>query len=92
MSRFVCDVCSDTHVMDTVAGYSVPCTACPLPCDECRAGDIGAYCTEVACRCACHNARTTALIAAYLTERREPGDGYCDCGRRLDEEHTHGND
>jgi hypothetical protein len=21
---------------------------------------------------------------------REPGDGYCDCGRRLDEEHSHG--
>lgn len=28
--------------------------------------------------------------AIAKAEQRQPGDGYCECGRRLDEEHSHG--
>lgn len=49
----VCTVCEDTHVM-TLRDAEVPCTHCPTPCQECRAGGNGPYCTATPCSCACH--------------------------------------
>jgi len=55
----VCCVCNDTHLMHyRVNEYDpprkVPCTSCPTPCQECRAGGVGAFCTETPCKCECH--------------------------------------
>lgn len=47
----ICGTCDDTHRMDK-NGLVVPCTACPVPCGECREG-MTAYCVQ-SCRCACH--------------------------------------
>lgn len=51
----VCSTCNDTHRMHMEdRDRDVPCTRCPLPCQSCRQGGLGAYCGETPCRCACH--------------------------------------
>lgn len=35
---------------------------------------------------------TEIRAGRWKSEARSPGDGYCDCGERLDKEHTHGVD
>jgi len=37
-----------------LGGRNVPCTYCPTPCQECRAGGRGAYCEHTPCDCDCH--------------------------------------
>lgn len=55
----VCTNCDDSHMMYLDGGRPVPCTACPSPCDQCRAGGIGAYCSQTPCGCACHQPKRT---------------------------------
>lgn len=49
----VCTVCNDTHVMNA-GDRQLNCTACPLPCPDCRVNGTGAYCAAAPCSCACH--------------------------------------
>jgi hypothetical protein len=49
----VCSTCGDTHRM-TIRDRKVPCTRCPVPCQDCRAGGTGAYCWSTPCGCGCH--------------------------------------
>lgn len=49
----VCATCNDTHQMPFHGGKA-NCTRCPSPCQECRAGGNGAYCTTTPCACKCH--------------------------------------
>lgn len=54
-SCVVCKQCNDTHKMwHHRQEREVPCTHCPRPCDKCRHGGNGAYCTTTPCPCACH--------------------------------------
>jgi hypothetical protein len=55
VTKIVCDVCNDTHSME-LADRMVMCTFCPSPCQKCRQGGIGPYCTSTPCECACHEA------------------------------------
>ena len=48
-----CERCDDTHRME-LGGAIVSCTACPVPCQECRAGGVGAFCESTPCSCSCH--------------------------------------
>jgi hypothetical protein len=52
----VCITCNDTHTME-LRGRHVPCTFCPTPCQACRVGGNGAYCTTTPCGCDCHHGR-----------------------------------
>ena len=54
-----CDNCKDTHLVyhvDEVGESRGPfmCTRCPVPCQRCRAGGIGAFCGSTPCACVCH--------------------------------------
>lgn len=49
----VCSLCDDTHLMQ-LDGREVMCTFCPTPCQKCRAGGNGPYCTTTPCDCECH--------------------------------------
>lgn len=52
----VCKTCGDScQMFHSGLERYVPCIFCPTPCDECRSGGTGAYCSEVRCRCSCHN-------------------------------------
>jgi hypothetical protein len=53
MSEPICTTCDDTHTM-TLRDRDVMCTACPLPCQSCRAGGNGPFCEATPCACACH--------------------------------------
>ncbi len=55
----VCDTCNDTHMMSFHEDEYVMCTRCPVPCQKCRQGGNGPYCTHTPCDCACH-VKTTA--------------------------------
>ncbi len=48
-----CEICQDTHRM-TVGDRSAMCTHCPIPCQRCRSGGIGAFCATTPCMCECH--------------------------------------
>jgi len=54
----VCKRCNDTHRMTlhSVSGEErlVMCTACPIPCQKCRAGGNGPFCENTPCPCECH--------------------------------------
>jgi hypothetical protein len=51
----VCARCQDTHRMWLEdLERMVPCTACPVPCQECRVMGRGAYCASTPCNCKCH--------------------------------------
>ncbi|MEO7895882.1 MAG: hypothetical protein ABIR65_01165 [Pseudolysinimonas sp.] len=50
----VCSTCSDTHMMPLGDDYAVMCTHCPIPCQRCRSGGNGPYCTTTPCGCECH--------------------------------------
>jgi hypothetical protein len=63
----VCARCNDTHRM-ALRDHEVPCTACPLPCNRCRMGGSGAYCTTTPCACACHGRAAAAPVAAEFVE------------------------
>lgn len=52
--RMVCLTCNDTHKM-TLGDQVVACTACPVPCKECRFRGVGAYCAKTPCMCKCHD-------------------------------------
>lgn len=67
-----CSVCNDTHVMQ-VRERGVPCTACPVPCENCRANGSGAYCREPSCDCGCHE----NLAAEVPGESARPGCPKC---------------
>lgn len=54
MAEPVCSTCNDTHKMG-LGERMVMCTACPYPCDRCRLGGRGAYCSETPCACSCHS-------------------------------------
>lgn len=58
----VCTTCKDTHEMQ-LEDQKVMCTHCPTPCDDCRAGGNGAYCTTTPCSCHCHAKRRAELEA-----------------------------
>jgi chromosome segregation ATPase len=49
----VCSTCNDTHLM-SLGDDEVMCTRCPRPCQKCRAGGNGAYCSTTPCACDCH--------------------------------------
>lgn len=53
-----CKVCRDTHTMtlreDGHEDREVMCTHCPTPCQKCRSGGNGPYCTSTPCECTCH--------------------------------------
>lgn len=56
---YVCGICKDTHQMqigDSNYGDDrmVMCTHCPRPCQKCRQGGTGAFCTNTPCSCHCH--------------------------------------
>src|SRR5690242_17955735 len=54
----VCSTCDDTHEMTLHRPNGderkVMCTSCPVPCERCRAGGNGPYCTTPRCACDCH--------------------------------------
>ncbi len=55
----VCDTCNDTHEMwlgteQRGDHRKVMCTHCPTPCQKCRQGGNGPYCTNTPCDCPCH--------------------------------------
>lgn len=56
-ARPVCDRCNDTHTVKGEERTSL-CTACPTPCDRCKAG---AYCATTPCSCSCHRASDPLL-------------------------------
>lgn len=67
----VCAHCNDTHVMhNEERGTSWPCTFCPVPCAECRAGGNGPYCVRTPCVCTCH------------AKAQTPGGGQADASDR----------
>lgn len=49
----VCYQCFDAHISDR-GGTLVNCSSCPVPCQKCRQGGVGAYCEETPCKCECH--------------------------------------
>jgi hypothetical protein len=49
----VCSTCNDTHLM-SLGDDEVMCTRCPRPCQKCRVGGNGAYCSTTPCACDCH--------------------------------------
>lgn len=62
----ICSTCNDTHKM-ALRDRMVPCTRCPLPCDDCRGHELparrnltdrrggnGAFCAVTPCACPCH--------------------------------------
>jgi hypothetical protein len=49
----VCSTCNDTHLMP-LGDDEVMCTRCPRPCQKCRVGGNGAYCSTTPCACDCH--------------------------------------
>ncbi len=49
----ICDICSDSHSME-LRGAIVCCTHCPVPCQDCRKGGVGAFCETTPCACLCH--------------------------------------
>lgn len=61
----VCEDCNDTHVRSD--GHM--CTRCPVPCQRCRAGGNGPFCSSTPCPCACHRARPS------ITEQPAPKPG-----------------
>ena len=54
----VCARCDDTHTVH-LEDRSQMCTACPVPCSECRQGGNGPYCSTTPCACACHAKQVT---------------------------------
>lgn len=54
LTKPVCTTCNDTHTMQLENQGDVPCTHCPLPCQECRFEGYGAYCQTLPCDCVCH--------------------------------------
>lgn len=54
----ICDRCDDTHqiTLHRANGddLDVMCTSCPSPCDHCRQGGNGPFCTTTPCPCDCH--------------------------------------
>lgn len=56
----ICKQCNDTHRME-LNESEVGCTACPSPCQRCRTGGNGAYCTVTPCACTCHRNGLTDL-------------------------------
>lgn len=69
----ICEVCSDTHIM-TLRDQSVPCTRCPVPCQECRAHGTGAFCRYTPCKCDCHayTSDEDKLALAHLAGGESP--------------------
>jgi hypothetical protein len=57
----VCSTCDDTHMM-ALRDRDVMCTFCPLPCQACRTGGNGPFCSSTPCACECH--RVVAREAA----------------------------
>lgn len=53
MSAPVCLTCLDTHQM-ALDDRTVLCTHCPVPCNACAVGGVGAYCATTPCTCVCH--------------------------------------
>lgn len=51
-----CTTCNDTHRMN-LGERVVSCTHCPVPCEQCRSGGLGAYCEVTPCACPCHAKR-----------------------------------
>lgn len=49
----VCSKCLDTHLM-VFNDAHISCTFCPLPCQDCRAEGVGAFCGLTPCACSCH--------------------------------------
>lgn len=49
----VCSTCNDTHWVDTERGRQL-CQHCPVPCQSCREGGNGPFCSETPCSCECH--------------------------------------
>jgi hypothetical protein len=76
----VCSTCADTHRMPLGDGTAM-CTRCPVPCDHCRAGGTGPYCTATPCACACHRqpaiarARDLHLAQRFVAARATDGAG-----------------
>ncbi len=58
MNKPVCSTCNDTHsmILHNSSGdeRNVMCTFCPRPCQECRQGGNGPFCTNTPCSCECH--------------------------------------
>jgi hypothetical protein len=50
----VCTTCNDTHMMQFGERHPVTCTRCPVPCQKCRAGGNGPFCSRTPCACSCH--------------------------------------
>ncbi len=51
----ICKTCNDTHSMwYSKLERNVMCTFCPVPCQKCRSGGNGPFCTNTPCDCACH--------------------------------------
>lgn len=70
----VCARCDDTHTVH-LEDRSQMCTACPVPCSECRQGGNGPYCATTPCACACHTkaapaARTLRCLRCGAVEQR----------------------
>jgi hypothetical protein len=59
----VCQRCGDSHWIDTERGREM-CTACPVPCEKCRRGGGGAYCSATPCPCGCHKKPSPVATAA----------------------------
>lgn len=59
MNSPICTACNDSHKMIVLDHYEQECTqmctGCPLPCQKCRAGGNGPYCTNTPCDCGCHS-------------------------------------
>lgn len=64
----VCTVCDDSHVMALGEG-SANCTHCPIPCQKCRAGGIGAYCEQTPCACICHDPNAPVEAITFVSAK-----------------------
>lgn len=65
----LCTTCNDTHLMYlSRLERDVPCTFCPVPCQNCRQGGNGPYCQTTPCGCGCH-VRTAPSHAARNGEQ-----------------------
>lgn len=53
----ICSTCNDTHRMtlhkQNGDEQEVPCTSCPVPCEQCRQF-LGPFCAKTPCACSCH--------------------------------------
>lgn len=66
----VCSTCDDTHRM-TLRDREVMCTFCPFPCQACRAGGNGPFCSSTPCGCECHRVATLRHNPGQPGEKRE---------------------